>query len=479
MLYSEKRGDDLIAFDKKKKKDISENKKEISTSRVSVIPQDLREINNTNSKTTNLLSKITNTSNAVDCIDIIIHETADGSMAYNTYLRLANQGFNVVWKNADTGKTVKKYDSEFRAFCSRMGRNNSAGIDGLLDVLHGCSIARGGMAVEVVVDKGATDIEEIAIVDPASIVEFKWIDSEKRYAAYQQQSSGQKVDLYEGNFYYVPFEPKPGHPEGTLKFLPAIVTTTQYLQTQQDSGQILNRIGYPRYDFCIDRKSFFDSVLDKSPSGFNKACNELFDTIRANARMLKHNSDFVHFDEVKVDTIGGGVNGAGIDIRAWFEVLEPQIINAFQLTPVLLGRLSAGSYSLGSVEFKIVTDTVDSMRRGSKRILENIFRLWARVKGYNIVPEVKHNPIDWEKEKEKIETHLMKQELWRRSEEYGYISKDRAAMEVSGTEKADNQNTVGLYEYLSHDFKEPTEPTTSTMQSSTSSLTTDREAENV
>lgn len=380
-----------------KKKNTAESEKEISTTRVSIVPQELKEISNTNTKTTNLLEKINRTSSAVDCIDIIIHETADGSMAYNTYLRLSNQGFNVVWKNAATGKPVKKYDLEFREFCSNMGKNNSAGIDGLVDTLHGCAISRGGMAVEVVVSKGAVDIEEIVVVDPASITEFKWLDTEGRYAAYQQQSGGKKVDLYEGNFYFVPFEPKPGHPEGTLKFLPAVVTTTQYLQLIQDSSQILNRIGYPRYDFSIDRKSFIDSLVDKSAKGIKNACDELFDAVRSSARQLQHKSDFVHFDEVKVETIGGGVNGAGIDVRAWFEVMEPLIINSFQLTPVLLGRLSSGSYSLGSVEFKIVTDTVDSMRRGSKRILEDIFKMWARVKGYNIYPEVIHNPIDWEK----------------------------------------------------------------------------------
>lgn len=443
----------MIAIGVFKRKSETEEKK-ISTTRVSVVPQDLLQINNSAARTQNLLTKLERTSNAVDCIDTIIHETADGSMAYNIYLRLANQGFKVVWRNASTGKIVKRYDTEFRDFCSRVYANNDAGVDGLLNTLHGCSIARGGMAVEVIVSKGANDIQEIAVIDPASITEFVWIDNEQRYAAYQQQTSGKKVDLYDGNFFYVPFEPKPGHPEGTLKFLPTIQTMTQYLQLQQDSSEVLHRIGFPRYDFSIDRETFYKSLPDKSQQGIKKETSALFEDVRSAAIRMKHSSDFIHFNEVEAKAIGGGVNGAGIDIRAWFEVMDPQVVNSFGLTPVLMGRLSGGSYSLGTVEFRIVTDTVDSMRRGSKRILESIFKMWARVKGYNIYPEVKHNPIDWEKEKEKIEASLLTMEYNRRAQEYGYIDKDEAAMLTVGSEKAANNDSDGLYEYLSRNFRQ-------------------------
>lgn len=436
---------DFMSSSKAKKKPKEDD---YAYGRISVVPQEMQTISNRFSKTFDLLSRISNESDMVKAIDIIINETPDGKMAYNTYLRLANQGFNISWKNASTGRTVKRYDAEFREFCSRMGANNSAGIDGLLDQLHGSSIAHGGMAVEVVVSKELSDIQEVAIIDPATITEFQWIESEQRYAAYQEQTGGKKADLYSGNFFYIPHQPKPGHPEGTLQFAPAVVTTTQYLQLLNDSLKVIKRIGYPRYDASIDRKAFMESLSDKSPEGMSKAFLDLFETVKANMRRLKENSDFVHFDEVKLDTIGGGVNGAGIDVRAWFEALDPLICNSFQLTPVMLGRLSSGSYSLGTVEFKIITDTVDSMRRNSKRILEQVFKLWARVKGYNIYPVIELKPIDWEKAREKLEAELLKLEKYRRAEEYGYVSKDVAAMETMGVEKADNTNSDGRYEYL-------------------------------
>lgn len=436
-----------------KRKKTEPEQKEIVTERVSVVDSSLEDIYVTNQKVSDLLQEINNQSDMVDCIDSIISNTADGKMAYNIYLRLANQGIKISWKNAATGRPVKRYDSECRDFCSRLGKNNASGLDGILDSLHGCAIARGGMAVEVLVDKGVTDIDDVVIIDPASIKEFKWLPDQNRYAAYQENSGGQKKDLYEGNFFWVPFEPKAGRPEGTLKFQPAVYTTAHRLQLIQDSSAVLHRIGYPRYDVKINRESFINSLPNQSPDFVKKACRDLFQDVKNKVGMLKHNSDFLHFDEIEMDTIGGGVNGAGIDVRAWFEVTEPDLVNSFQVTPVLLGRLTSGSYSLGSVEFKIVTDTVDSMRRGSKRILEEVLKIWARVHGYNIVPKVEHNPIDWEKELDKINTKLKEMEYYRRAEEYGYIDHDEAAGRIVGSEKAANNDSGGLYEYLSKDFR--------------------------
>lgn len=438
---------------KKRKEDSYENNEPISTERVSAIDQSLENIYVNNQRATDILRKINCQADMVDCIDTIIHETPDGKMAYNIYLRLANQGIKVTWKNSTTGRPVKRYDAEFRDFCASIGKNNSSGLDGILDTLHGCSIARGGMAVEVLVDKDVTEVEDVVVVDPASIVEFEWLPSKKRYAAYQNVSGKEKKDLYDGNFFFVPFEPKAGHPEGTLKFSPAVYIMIQYLQLIQDSSAVLHRIGYPRYDISIDRETFVNSLHDKSESYVKKASNELFRQVKGTIAGMGSKSDFIHFNEITMQSIGGGVNGSGIDVRAWFEVLDPLVVNAFQLTPVLMGRLTSGSYSLGSVEFKIVTDTVDSMRRGSKRIIEEIARIWARVHGYNIAPKVEHNPIDWEKELDKLEAQLKEMQLNRRAEEYGYISHDDAASKTMGAESADNDDSKGMYEYLNKDFR--------------------------
>ena len=112
-----------------------------------------------------------------------------------------------------------------------------------------------------------------------------------------------------------------------------------------------------------------------------------------------------------------------------------------------------------SVQFKVVVDEINSMRRASKRMLEDIFKMWARVNGYNIYPVVKLDPLNWQDEKDKAEIELKKLEISRREEEYGYISKDEACIRSTGNEKANNYNDKGLYAYLKS-AKKTTEPVT-------------------
>ena len=434
------------------KKDKEKEQKPISTKQVAVIPSSLKNIFVDNRKTIDLLKEICNAPDKFSAIDTIIDKTPDGKMAYNTYLRLANQGVEIELKNASTGRIVKKYDNEVRDFCKNIGKNNSCGLDGLLDQLHGSAIARSGMAVEVVVNKDVTDIEEVLIVDPKTITEFKWLEDKKRYAAYQNIGMGKKVDLYDGNFIWVPHQPKPGRPDGTLQFEPAIATMTQFYQLIQDSMVVLNRIGYPRYKCEIDRAALLESAQPSqksTPEQQAKLFQDAFDQVEEGLQRMGKDNDVITFDSNKIDLLGGGVNGSGIDVRAWFEVLEPLLVNSFQLTPVLMGRLKSGSYSLGTAEYSIVCDTIDTMRRASKRVLEEIIDLWARVKGYNVRATVTHNPIDWQTEIEKLDVELKKMEKARRAEEYRWISHDEAAQIGLGMDKASEPQQLNMFEYLS------------------------------
>lgn len=433
-----------------------EHNETISLGQISQIPLENKDIFVSTKRVFNLLEKIACEPNKFKAISTIINETPDGKQAYNTYIRLANQGVTIELYNRNTNRRVKKYDAEMRDFCSKLGVNNSSGLDGMLDQLHGSSVARGGMACEVVVNSDATDVEDVLLVDPETFYRYEWLPNEHRYAIYQQRDDGKQIDLYEGNFFYVPHQPEVGRPDGTLQFLPAVITMTQFYQLFTDSMRIMNRIGYPRYDVTIDEEKLLNSLPPNMKSSIeqqNKAFQQAFNQVRSNLRSIGKDSDIIHFSSNDIEVIGGGVNGAGIDVRAWFEVLEPLIVNSFNMTPVLMGRLKTGSYSLGTVEFKIVTDTVDSMRRGSKRILEQVINLWARVKGYPIYAVVNHNPINWEVEKEKLEAQLLKMEKNRRAEEYGWISKDDAAIDGIGAEKADNDDSNDFYEYLSHNMR--------------------------
>lgn len=432
----------------------------LSLGKVSQIPIENQDIVVSTRRTMDLLKKIAFEPNKFNAIQTIINETPDGKQAYNTYIRLANQGINVEFYNKNSNRRIKRYDYEWREFSSNIGINNSAGLDGFIDQLHGSSISRGGMACEVIVDDSGKSIKDVVLIDPETFYEYKWIPEKGRYAIYQKRNDFKKVDLYDGNFFFVPHQPLPGRPDGTLQFLPAVITLTHFYQLLADSLKILNRIGYPRYIMTIDQEALLNSVPASMKSTIeqqNKLYEATINRAERNLRRMGKDTDLITFSTNSIDTIGGGTNGSGIDVRAWFEVLEPLIVNSFNLTPVLMGRLKGGSYSLGTVEFKIVTDTVDSMRRSSKRIVESVANIWARVNGYPVYSVVKHNPIDWEVQKDKLEVQLMKMEKARRAEEYCWISHDDAAVEGIGAEKATDNKTKDYFEYLSHDYSQKQE----------------------
>ena len=435
----------------------------------SVMSYGAKSVTNSRLKTVDLLQQLHDTQDKFKCVELIVEKTPDGAQALNVYLRLANQGVQIDLFNARTGAPVKKYDTEVRDFCASIGYNNSMGLDGFIDQLHASALTRTGMACEVVVADDAQSIEEVVMVDPAYF-QFEYLEDERRYAIYQtdvMNKSG-KVDLCEGNFFFVPYQPKVGMPNGTLAFESAIVTVEQYYKLIDDSLTVLNRIGYPRYSHKIDRKALLESALPEDIATSAKAeefMNRIFDQIESQMRTIGKDSDIISYDCVSTDVLGGGQNGSGIDLRSWFEALEPLIANSFHLTSVLLNRLDSGSYSLGTVEFKIVTETVDSMRRASKRILEQILNMWARVNGYNVYCRVSHKPIDWTTELEKLNAEVKKMEKFRRAEEYRWISHDRAAQETMGVENADKPD-AGFFEYLK---KAAVVPTTDTSTSNANS----------
>lgn len=443
----------------KKNRDFSTQ--ELAIGQVSAIPSNNKNISTSYQKTTDVLKTIQQAYDARQAIEIIVDKTPDGKAALNIYQRLANQGIKIEWFDKNTGKKTKKYDSESTEFCARMSRNNALGLDGVIDQLHYGALIQGGMAAEAVVTPNADDIEEVIIVDVSTIDHFEWDEKLNRYKIYQKTDYGnEKVDLYEGNFFYIPNEPKPGRPDGTLHFESAIYAVTHYMELMRDASAVLSRIGYPRFSISIDDEKFYASLPAKVKADaklLEETKKAFFEQVKRQCQMSGYNSDFISWASVKKDVLGGNTS-LGVDVRAWTEITNIEIPQAFTIPPIIMGRAQGkGSYALGTVEMEILVGYIDSMRRASKRIVENIMNIWARARGYNIKCKVTHNPIDWEKQIEKMTASLKKLELYRRMQEYGYISEDEAARNTAEVEQAEGESPKGMYAYLTKKSNESTD----------------------
>lgn len=445
-----------LPFNLSKKNKTKKDELPLYVGQVTQILPENQKVNVSTTITRDILSGLKMQSNKYDAVDFVVDNTPDGKMALNTYLRLINQGVVIELYDKNTGRVTKDHDVELREFCATtLGGVTSAGLDGFLDQLYTSEILHGGMAVEVVVGKGASEIQAVLVVDPKTITEFDWLPDKQRYAAYQQGTSGEKRDLFEGNFFWIPHQPKPGKPDGTLQFQPSVNVLTQFYQTHQDITTVLHRIGYPKYLASINMEKLLADTPKDILADKNKR-KEYFEgkieEIKTGLSNIYRDSSFVLYDCITLQTIGGGVNGSGVDIRAALEVYDPLIVNAFQLTPVLMGRLSSGSYSLGTAEYKIAKDTMEVFRRSAKRMIENILNLWARVMGFNVYAKLTHNPIEWQVETEKYKANLLRMEKARRAEEYGYIDHETASIMALGDEANPQKEKVGLFEYLTKDI---------------------------
>ena len=83
-----------------------------------------------------------------------------------------------------------------------------------------------------------------------------------------------------------------------------------------------------------------------------------------------------------------------------------------------------------------MTQGIKSCQRGSKRLIEEIARLWLRVQGEQAVAKFQHGVVNWQSEEDKQTVALMKQEFYVIAQLMGWISGDKASQEVMGNKGA-------------------------------------------
>jgi len=152
---------------------------------------------------------------------------------------------------------------------------------------------------------------------------------------------------------------------------------------------------------------------------------------------LEPDDDYIHWDDIEINMNQGGNVGRGLDVRAVAELVDVQTISGTKQMGVFMNRTGAGvTETFSTVQFRIFTSGLKSVQRGSKRIIEEVARLWLRVSGVQAIPHFEHNAIDWRSELDVIKVKLMQEEFWAIAQLMGWVDEDKAAQEVTGVEKA-------------------------------------------
>jgi hypothetical protein len=398
------------------------------------------------SRTTDILETLRQYTEESEAINFLRKVTPDVSMAVWNFLRLSNQGHEMhFYSLQDKNRRLPRAEARWREFAERVGQITNAGLDGVIDQLHASAFLRGAMGIEVEVSPDRTDIVDIHPVIPQTI-HWKLEEREtsegrrKVWIPYQQQAMKQaSLEPGKANFFWVPTDPDIDDPRGTLLLTPVLQSIDFQMQILQDLQAVLHHQGWPRNDIKI----LLERILQAMPPDVKGSAvkqrewlKERWDEIVNTFKNLEPDSDYIHFDDIEINMNQGANAGRSLDVRAITELVDTQTLSGAKQMAIFLNRNTGITESWGTVQFRIFVSGIASIQRGSKRLVEEVARLWLRVQGIQGIQKFAHNTIDWQSEEQRWTVRLLEQQFYAIAQLIGWITADQAAQEVVDAEKA-------------------------------------------
>ena len=402
------------------------------------------------SRTKDVLETLRSIPDEAAAIEFLKKVNPDVSMAVWNFVRLANQGNDMQFYTPGKSRTRMTYlENEWRNFAARINEISNSGLDGLIDQFHYSSFLLGAMGVEVEVTPDIKDIYDVYPVKPQTIKwELQDINGRKTWVPFQWQM-GKKVflDKKHANFFWVPSDPDIGDPRGTLTMTPVLQAIDFQMQILQDLQAVLHHQGWPRDDYEINLERMMTHCpahIKSDPVKLQAWLKEQYDNVVSTLQKIKPDSDVIHFDDIKRNASANNTNGRSLDVRAIQELVDTQTLSGLKQMAIFMNRNQGVTESWGTVQFRIFCSGIASCQRGSKRLIEEIARLWLRVNGYQAIPVFKHNTIDWNSEEQRMNVKLLEQKFYAIAVLMGWVDNDEAAQEVMKAEKAANKPSENM-----------------------------------
>jgi hypothetical protein len=392
------------------------------------------------SRTTQVLSNLRRHTDKAGAIKYLREENADVSMSVWNFIRMANQGHEMHFYGSRGGR-LTEIEKQWTEFAARVNEISNAGLDGLIDQFHQSAFMLGAQGAEAEVTEKRDDIAEVYPIDPQYIYwEYLTRNGRSLWVPYQHQQ-GKKVylDKTNANFFWVPTDPMIDDPRGTLILSPVIQAIDFQMQILQDLQAVLHHQGWPRNDIKILLERTMQAMpadIRARPAKQREWLKESWDEIISAFKNLEPDSDYIHYDDIEINLNQGANAGRSLDVRAITELVDTQTLSGSKQMAIFMNRNQGITESWGTVQFKIFCSGIMSVQRGSKRLVEEIARLWLRVKGIQATPHFKHNTIDWESEEQRTKVNLLKQQYYAIAVLMGWLDNDQAAAEMMNVAKA-------------------------------------------
>ena len=400
------------------------------------------------SRNTEILRTLRAMPEETEAIEFLKKVNPDVSMAVWNFVRLANQGHEMHFYSLDGKIRLSDVEGRWREFAARVNEISNSGLDGLIDQLHYSSYVLGAMGVEAEVTPDRMDIYDIYPVKPTTINwELKEVKGRKMYVPYQYADYKKTyLDKEHANFFWVPADPDIGDPRGSLTLTPVLQAVDFQMQILQDVQAVLHHQGYPRNDISLALEKLMTicpAHIKNDSKKLMEWINEQVDNVRSNFESIAPDSDYIHTDDSTINQNQGANAARSLDFRALLEGIDPQVLSGLKQMAIFMNRNTGITESWGTVQFRIYCSGIQSCQRGSKRIIEEISRLWLRVNGIQAVPKFTHNTIDWNSEEQRMTVQLMKQEFYAVAQMMGWVDANTASQEVIGNAKAVSERPIG------------------------------------
>lgn len=386
-----------------------------------------------------LLTELRSKSNIGEQIEVIVAKDPDVSQAVWAFQRLCMQGINIEIRDLN-GNRLPDAEELFNYQCRFWNRLGEDGLDGIIDNLHKVGLLYNIMMVEVVVSStNENTFSGIYIIDPRT-VEFKLEerDGVEQWIPYQDQD-GNKVDLTQGNIFWVSVNTDITTPTGPYLLESAVPAVDYKLQTIKDSSAVLRRQGYPYNIFSINKERVINTLpasMRNDKDKIKKAIQEAVNLASQVAVNREPTQDIVVTDDIEVNRSSNNSASTSVDIRAWLEPIDVQMLNGCKTLGFLMNRNSGTTESWGTVQMKIITDMVKSFQKKSKRLIEDIGAIWLQLNGYQGTLKLTHNPLEYQSEQQMWTAQIQKDNHYKLAETQGWINVDEAAQGALGVDKA-------------------------------------------
>ncbi len=396
------------------------------------------------SRTTNVLTTLRSIREETEALEFLKRVNPDVSMAVYNFVRLANQGHEMKFYKLD-GKTLRTdlIDS-WREFAARVNELSNSGLDGLIDQLHYSSFLLGAQGIEVEVTSDRNDIYDIYVIKPQTIEwELKDLNGRKTWVPYQcNDNTKVYLDKQHANFFWVPTDPEIGDPRGSKNLVPVLQSIDFQLQILQDLQAVLHHQGFPRNDVSIDIEKLFTicpAHVKNDPKKLMEWMDDNIQNMRRNLENMEPDSDFVHTSDSTINMNQGANASRSLDVRAITETVDVQVLNGLKQLGTFANRSAGKTETWSTVEFLIMTQGIKSCQRGSKRMIEEVARLWLRVNGEQAIPVFTHNEVNYQSEQDRLNNKAIKQSIYAIAQLMGWIDGNVAAQEVMGAKSAVGQ----------------------------------------